>query len=142
MSVLLTKAIVDRIRQDSVLADLTTHSDGDIRIARDDIITKPKCPFLGIGLNPTYPLVPNAVTELQRGWVLFRAYSKDDVTCIRIADRVSDLLHAVGDRYLDFTNNDILNSSTVFKSRLAKTFNAAIDTWFEVVKAEVIWSPK
>jgi len=138
-------AIADKLRQDTGvggLVELTGHTASDIRIARGNILTERKNPFLSIGIEASSPVISEGGAQTQRAVIKFSAYAAKDIDCLRLADRMEELLLFYGRNnreYYDFSNDEICNQSTKFQKRMRRVYDEDCDTWMCSVLASITW---
>jgi len=138
----LNKAIADVLRADTgagSLVELTGHTPTNIRIARDTPPVKGMKPFLGFRIGPSVPL-NNETTFLQESRVEFCCCSTQELTAMRIADRLEELVHnTTPASYWNFSNGDISNRSTRFANRGKSMHDEDTDVWTVQVDLDLIW---
>lgn len=145
-------AIVDKLRADTgvdSLTDLTNHVDSnprEYRIGRTLHKAKAKFPFLAVSVFQSVPLIDDGPSFIQEARIHFRCYSTEELTALKIGDRMEDLLHArsvspseTNRGYLDFSNADISNRQTRWKSRDLPDFDDDNDVYVVLVEADIIW---
>jgi hypothetical protein len=147
-------AIVTKLGTDTVaggLVELTLHSTVNAearRIGRDKPIKKGQVPFLGVFVFQSRPLSSDGVIRLQQARVIFKCNAAEELTAMRIADRMDFLLQAktqedaVGGTnrgYYDFSDSNISNRSTVWAGRSVQDFDDKTDVWAIEVSADLIW---
>lgn len=147
----LNKAITDKFRADSgdpsYLVELTGHSATNLRIGRNQPVSKGESPFLGISIFTTTPVSADGPSHVMLSRVHFRAYSAVELTAMKIADRLDDLLHARAEQvagrtnveFYDFSDSNISNRQTRWKNRDVSDFDDDTDVWMVLVEAELIW---
>ena len=143
----LYKAIIDKLRVDSSGADslvsLTDYSTSNYSIARDAPIVKERTPFLGVKVTMSVPLIGDgATTRIQTAEVELVAHARSELTALKIADRLEYLVHEsqTDDRqFYDFSDTNVSNRETLFKSREAPYFDDKTDVWSVQVALDVIW---
>jgi hypothetical protein len=143
----LYKAIIDKLRTDNSGADslvtLTSYSVSNYSIARDAPIVKERTPFLGVKITLSVPLMGDgATTRLQTAEVELVAHARSELTSLKIADRLEYLVHEVQTtdlQYYDFSDSNVSNRQTMFKSREAPYFDDKTDVWSVQVTLDVIW---
>jgi hypothetical protein len=139
-------AIITKLRTDTApsvsLVALTTHSSSNLRIGIDRPRVKGITPYLGVWIAQSLPLISGEVTQYQVASVEFRCYARDELTCVRIADRVEWLLHdksGTSASFYNFTDTKIKNTGTRFRLREGQDFDQDSDSHLIVVTADVIW---
>ena len=143
----LYKAIIDTLRTDTgagSLVALTEHSVSNYSIARDMPIVKERTPFLGVKITLSVPLMGDgATTRLQTAEVELVAHARSELTALEIVDRLEYLVHEVQSRtalqYYDFSDANVSNRQTIFKSREAPYFDDKTDVWSVQITLDVIW---
>lgn len=145
---ILADKIVSKLKTDTgtgSLVALTGHDEtkqNGFRIARDTPTVVGRTPFLGVKITTSRPLMDSDATSIQLARVVFAAYATDELTSMKIADRVNALLAPRDDGnrdYYDFSDGDLSNRSTRFKLRSAATFDMKLNVWTSTVEADVIW---
>lgn len=149
----LYNAIVVKLRADTVangLVALTLHDASNpekYRIARDKPSKVNETPFLGVKIERSVPLDDDGVSMVQKARVSFRCYANAELTSIKIADRMDNLLQGVAERlvlggnrgYLDFSDSVISNRNTEWKGHGITAFDNDLSVWTTLVEADVIW---
>lgn len=145
----LVLGIINKLRSDTgagSLVELTNHdssSPSGYRIMRDRPPTKGKVPFLGIRIQQSVPLMEDGPSQVEQARVYFSCYSTNDLTAIKIADRLEELLHdtlsSTNRGYYDFSTSDISNRQTRWKNRDVPDFDDDTDVWTVLVEADLIW---
>ena len=143
----LYKAIIAKLRADSSGADslvsLTDYSTSNYSIARDAPIVKERTPFLGVRINISVPLMGDgATTRLQTAEVELVSHARSELTALKLADRLEYLVHEVQTsetQFYDFSDTNVSNRQTMFKSREAPYFDDKTDVWSVQVTLDVIW---
>ncbi len=135
-------ALMTALRADGPLISLTGNTATDIKIGRAMPITTLKKPYLGIAIDST-PFIGSDVTHVQKSIVQFQCCG-NELTSIRIADRIEVLLHDKGNpsanlRHFDFSSDDITVKMCSFMSRISPKFTYTVDVWVSIVTASVIW---
>jgi len=140
----LNKAIVAELVSDASLVTLTEHSATVLHIGRDTPLVKGRTPFLGVRVASSVPLVGVEVTKLQNATVEFRAIGEGaagELTAIKIADRLEELLHAADNNrsYWDPSDTAVRCYGSRFLSRAGQMYDEDTDTWEVLVRAALIW---
>jgi len=144
----LIQAIIAKLLTDIAaggLVELTGNDDASekFRIARGNPIQVGDTPFLGVMIFQSVPLIGSTATHVQKARVYFRAWAAKDLTAIKIADRLEDLLHdrtgASNLGYYDFSSDEISNRMTRFKQRDLAVHDDDKDVFMILIQADVIW---
>jgi len=140
----LYKAIIAELRSDTGaggLVPLTGYTATNLSIGRETPVVKGRTPYLSVLIARSAPMIGVDVTKLQRATVEFRAIDTSELTAIRIADRLEELLHASDDNvgYWDPSNDDISCRQSRFRNRVGPMYDEDTDTWDLLVEASLIW---
>lgn len=107
---------------------------------------KGRTPYLGVGIDRTTPMnTQSQHTGWLRSVVKICAFSRDELVSTLIGDAIiNEVIHKVHDMspnraYLNFSNDHITNSSTVFIRRSGIEFNDGQDYYESTIHLEVIW---
>jgi hypothetical protein len=147
----LYSAIVTKLQADTgsgSLVALTGHTGSNIRIARFRPKQLPSLPFLGIWIADTSRAIEDGPGVIYSSLVFFTSYSKDDLTSIKLSDRIQVMLESAEKSgtsnrgFLDFSDSKICNYSTRFLGREPKDYNDERDVWNLLIQASVVWSSK
>jgi hypothetical protein len=147
----LVEAIVEKLKSIDDLVDLTR--DGlsveytkEFKIGASTPNVKARTPFLGVSIVRTDP---HNVSAPHTGWLRSRvklcAFSRDDLVATLITDAVLGQviyeMHGMSQNraYLNFSNDHITNSATVFIRRDELEFNDGQDYYESTIHLEVIW---
>ena len=147
----LVEAIVNKLQSIDNLVDLTKHGlsleyTKEFKIGAANPNVKARTPFLGVSIVRTDPLNMSAP---HTGWLRSRvklcAFSRDELVSTLILDAVMDQVitqthdMSANRGYLNFTNNHITNSGTIFIRRDELEFNDGQDYYESTIHLEVIW---
>ena len=149
----LVNAIATKLRADTGVGSLVTLTGHDVtdaneyRIGRDMPAKKAMKPYLGIKVFQSVPLSEDGPSHVQTARIHFRCYSTKELTSIQIADRIEHLLHGRTEQavdganlgYLDFSDSNISNRQTRWKSRDTQDYDDETEVWTTVVESDVIW---
>ena len=142
----LYKAVIDKLRADTgagSLVTLTGHTAAEPHIARQFPKVRERTPFLAVWVARSLPLIGADATAVQNAVVDFVAYDKDELTAIRIADRVEELLHAktldANLGYWNPSNSTVSVRQTRFMERRGPDFDQETDTYDVLVEAALVW---
>lgn len=103
-------ALVSALRADTgvgSLVELTSHSSGDLRIARGKPDRQGKLPFLGVRQFTSAPALVEAVASYRVSIVQFSCLAEKDLPALKIVDRIEHLLKASG----NLTDRDVFSFS-------------------------------
>jgi hypothetical protein len=146
----LVEAIVDRLRQEDTLVNLTNHlGDNRFHIAAAFPESQSALPFLSVRVLETAPQHSGAPhTGWRRSSVELCAFSTDELASVYIIDYVERMV--MGDlstsepnrRYLNFSNAHINNAMTTYITRRGVMLTDLQDVWESSIKIELIWIDK
>jgi hypothetical protein len=147
----LIEAIVQKLESIDNLVDLTKHGlsveyTKEFKIGASSPNVKARTPFLGVSVVRTDP---QNMAAPHTGWMRSRiklcAFSRDELVATLILDAVFDQVvsqtHGMSPNrgFLNFTNDHITNSGTVFIRREGVEFNDGQDYYESSLHLEVIW---
>lgn len=147
----LVEAIVEKLQAAVDISDLTrdqasTEYAKNFKIGASHPNVKGRTPFLSVSIDRT---VPQNLRAQHSGWlkstVKLCSFSRDELVCTLIGDAIiNEVIHKVHNMtanraYLNFSNDHITNSSTVFLRRDGIEFNDNQDYYESSIYLEVIW---
>ena len=118
----------------------------DIRIGRSLPVKQAKYPYLAFSAGNDEAMIPDAFTGFKSTIVRFDCIAKDELTSIKIGDRIETLLHRSGVaqnvQYFNISNSVVMNNWTLFLTRSHATFNDETDAWTTEIMANFKWHLK
>lgn len=127
------------------LVPLLSHTISSPRIMRARPQVKDRTPVLTFYCDTSSPFISSANVPIIDTMVVFGIYTKDELNCVKIADRLTFLFlsgtmcSGTENRGLNISNLNIVNTSTRFRSRDAVSFSEEYEIWGTLIRASFMW---
>ena len=136
-------ALTNALRADATLVTLTTHTGTNHHISRGKPDKAAQLPFLGHTSFTSGPALSEATASFRASLIKFSCSALDDLTAMKIADRIEALLLATGEPadndYWDISDTEITTKMVRWVRTMGPEKDDDTDSWRYEVFAEFHW---